>query len=428
MKKEKPFFAPLVDGIIENLQHRKDLANRYICTKLKEVYTVFSCIKAGNDDDLRTIWLEVERGGIRAFGNFLEFRENGEIVTREKYHELWKSYYPEETKWCKFQTSQYRDNLYFYFDSKLIFSVNTKAEPAEKENYNLDIYEQFLDWLMIKVQKAIDQLRKDPVAFNKYISENLPWAKRVGRIKRSDFHDIMGEDTIRPDLGLGKELTEKFVFLVNEMKNRDTPLLQEMTADQFFRLCEIGYDANGYFKEETEKLTPREKYTRMADGRDEGLREINGDSSQAFHEWYHHGRWGGHPWEICRGGNSTHISLAVYPQDGKWIVYLAGSSIGRVEETVRMAVALHEYKIPFELSQAGEIVRMVTGDDYIGIVPEHVLPRYCHSMFPEEDRIIDFMNLGYDEEFTQKIVEKSYWYPLEEIIYSPGDLESKSLK
>ncbi len=415
MKPSKTLYTPEIDGIVEYLQHRKDVLNPGIYLKLKEIYALFSCIKVSNDDDLRQIWLQAKRGGIRNFGSYREFKDEGEVNTREEFIELWKSYYPDEVKWYNFQTAQYRDERFFYFDDKLIFTVNVKEEPEERKNYNFEEIELFLDWLMIKVQKAIYQLRKDPVAFNKYISENLPWAKKVGRIKRSDFHDIMGEDTIRPDLGLGKELTDKFVHFVNEMKNRETPLLSEMTADQFFRLCEICYDANGYFKDETTMLTSREKYTSMADGRDEGLRKIAGDSPQAFHEWYYHGRWGGHPWEICRGGNSTHISLAVYPQDGKWIVYLAGSSIGRVEETVRMAIALHESNVPFELSQAEEIARMITGEDYIGIVPEHITPRYCHSLFPKEDRIIDFMNLGFEREIIPEIVKRSYWYPLDKI-------------
>ncbi|MGF1583810.1 MAG: hypothetical protein ACFCUM_00705 [Bacteroidales bacterium] len=106
----------------------------------------------------------------------------------------------------------------------------------------------------------------------------------------------------------------------------------------------------------------------MADGRDAGLRNIEGHSPGAFHEWYHNsGRMGAHPWEICRGGNSTHISLYVSEVDNKWEILLAGSSFVRVEETVRMAVALHENNIPFKLRDADEIVRMVTGNDYIGI-------------------------------------------------------------
>jgi hypothetical protein len=44
------------------------------------------------------------------------------------------------------------------------------------------------------------------------------------------------------------------------------------------------------------------------------------------------------------------------------------------------------------LSDPEEIVRMITGTDYIGILPDNVVPRYCANLFPHEDRMIDFMN------------------------------------
>jgi hypothetical protein len=226
----------------------------------------------------------------------------------------------------------------------------------------------------------------------------------------------MGDETIRPDIKLGDELIEKLKKAVNHTKKNQFTLLPEMTANLYFRVCEMCYDANGYFKNKADTLSPRDKYLSFADGRDASLRDIDGDSPEAFSEWYHGGkRIGAHPWEICRGGNSTHISLQVYEKNGKWIFDLSGSSIMRIEETARMAVALYDNKIPFDLRDADEIVRMVTGEDFIGIVPDTIFPRYCHSLFPKEDRIIDFMNLGSDKETVPTIVEKVKWYPLERI-------------
>ena len=56
---------------------------------------------------------------------------------------------------------------------------------------------------------------------------------------------------------------------------------------------------------------------------------------------------------------------------------------------------------------------MLTGQDFIGIVPEHILPRYCHSGFPVEDKIIDFMNLYAEHE--QEIISKAHLYPLDQV-------------
>lgn len=67
------------------------------------------------------------------------------------------------------------------------------------------------------------------------------------------------------------------------------------------------------------------------------------------------------------------------------------------------------------MRDADEIIHMVTGTDFIGIVPDSVFPRYCHGLFPKEDRIIDFMNLGSDKEIVPSIVKKAYWFPLNRI-------------
>jgi len=56
---------------------------------------------------------------------------------------------------------------------------------------------------------------------------------------------------------------------------------------------------------------------------------------------------------------------------------------------------------------------MVTGRDFIGIVPDYHFPRYCHSLFPAKDKIIDFMNPGYED--SNEIIKRAYWYPLERI-------------
>ena len=68
------------------------------------------------------------------------------------------------------------------------------------------------------------------------------------------------------------------------------------------------------------------------------------------------------------------------------------------------------------MRDANEILRMVTGIDFIGIVPDKFIPCYCHRLFPKEDEIIDFMKLGFDNEIIPKIIEKAFWYPLDEII------------
>lgn len=415
--KNPEFYAPQIDAIIKGSSPVNNHISHGTYLNLKGTYKAFSCIKAGADDEIRHTWLEVDRGPVEAFGDYEEFREIGEVSSRKEFEQLWRDYYPEKTVWYKFQTAEYEGTFYFYLNGKLLFSIKDDEPPVDKNNDPDGFFDQFVEWLKERILNETGKLRQDQQAYNIYIQQNLSWTKRTGRIKRKDYWEILGDNTIRPDKNLGEKIISKLEVLVNNMKDKNMKLLPEMTANTFFRFCEICYDANDYFKNSKETFTPLQKYLKMADGRDAGLRNIEGDSPQAFYEWYHNGeRMGAHPWEICRGGNSTHISLYVSEVDNIWGIQLAGSSIVRVEETVRMAVALHENNIPFKLRDADEIVRMVTGNDYIGIVPDTVFPRYCHSLFPKEDKIIDFMNLGFDIEINEELVQRIYWYPLEEII------------
>ena len=61
---------------------------------------------------------------------------------------------------------------------------------------------------------------------------------------------------------------------------------------------------------------------------------------------------------------------------------------------------------------------MVSGTDYIGIVPEKVMPVYCHSYFPKEDCIVDFMNLPMEK--REIIINAAYWYQNEEVRLAEG--------
>ena len=408
-------FAPVIDNIIESLKKIPPLVDSEMHSKLTGIFQEMNCIKPGENDEIRMLWLEVPRGTIKNFGRFSDFKKEEMAETYEGFLDLWRDYYPDDTKWYSITTAKYDGKLFFYFDSDLIFTVNETEPPARDSNrYEKDIY-RFLDWLRSRIKKEITKLKQDVDSYNNYLEQNLSYNKRIGRIKRKDFWNILGDDAIRLNERLGSERLDKLRKVADALKNQNYPvIIPRMTANDYFRYCEICYDANDYFKKSDEILTPLQKYGGMADGRDGGLCSIKGNSEKAFNDWYHGKKWQGtHPWEICRGGNSTHISLLVYSNENNWNLILDGSSIIRVEETVKMAIALHDNNIPFILREAGEILHMVSGNDYIGIVPDYQVPRYCYNLFPAKDRIIDFMNLGYED--SNEIIKRAYWYPLERI-------------
>ena len=185
---ETQLFAPEIDNFIDNIKRETAPVNPEIYQKLKNIYAVFSCLKPVGDDELRETWLEVEKGPIEAFGNFEEFQESGEVETMDDFEQLWGDYYPEETKWYKFQTAKYENNLYFYFGGKLLWTVNENkfSEEDAETGWNLKYYERFTGWLLEKITDETNKLKKDADAYNTYIQQTWPgrngWVKYVEKI------------------------------------------------------------------------------------------------------------------------------------------------------------------------------------------------------------------------------------------------------
>lgn len=125
----------------------------------------------------------------------------------------------------------------------------------------------------------------------------------------------------------------------------------------------------------------------------------------AFAAWHRNRAGGGHPFEICRGGNSTHISLHVTECENGWQLFLYGFSVARVVETAKMAIALFERGVPFVLAYKDEMRRMLKGEDFVGIVPDDIGLGYNHQEFPKEDRIYSFAHLWMVRKLNEELLE-----------------------
>lgn len=416
IKADQKIFAPEIDGLIESCKTCPEISDKKLISILKNIFNLMLQIKEMGDDEYRSIWITEQRGGIRSFGSYKEYHDAGEVESRHDFEELWLSFYPEKEKWYEFAVARYENVGYYYIDSNLVFQFPF-GTAENKDAY--PIQNKLAGWLLEKVTQTVKSIKDNPVAYNQNIKDNLPFRRRLGKIQRKDFWKIFSDEKKHFKKGISPEMIE-IINKVRAIPNEGPKnLLSSMTAGDFFRYCEMGYDANDYFRKSTKPLTARDKYRLMADGRDCGLMQVNLTSVRAFAHWYSkESHCGGHPWEICRGGNSTHISLFIHKNNDGWYLRLAGSSCMRVVETVRFAAALYTNNIPFILSDAEEIYRMIRGVDYIGVVPETVFPRYCHSLFNEKERIIDFMNLGFEK--TDELIKLTKWYPIREILPENG--------
>ena len=162
-------FAPKLDNITDSLPIDLYSHDRDIYHKLKAIYELMSCIKPDENDDKRELWLEISRGTIKDFGEFDEYKEEEIVETYDQFERLWKDYYPDEKKWYSFATSKYQEELFFYLDSKLIFSIKETEEPEKGKKYgNNSIYE-FIDYLFFRLKKEKKRLKQNGDVYNKYL-------------------------------------------------------------------------------------------------------------------------------------------------------------------------------------------------------------------------------------------------------------------
>ena len=406
--KMKNITAPVFDNLIFQPKHTPEAVDENTKTLIHSLFKELEAVVSTGDDDLREVWFFAERGTIEDFGDYEEYLEDGEVENRKEFEELWFDYYPEPVVWYKQVTVRYKDFYTILLNNKVILQINPDSKAYSPDIYQLDRSE-LVNHLIDAVKGCIQTIRSGE--YNQFISRHLPHAKRIGKILREDYWQIFPahkEDYLKEISAA--ELAQFTEVIVKQTKESNVGHLPAMTSGKFFDCCRLGYEANQY--EGIDSMSAVELYSRHADGRDEGLRELDQDSEEAFSDWFHDKeRFGGHPWEVCRGGNSTHISLYIQHDEEGWSFALAGSSWSRSVETVKFYLALVNHNIPVRLRDGQELLAMVTGKDYIGIVPEDVFPRYCSTYFPGEN-IIDYMNLPHEERTL--VIEKAVWFPMEE--------------
>ena len=204
-------------------------------------------------------------------------------------------------------------------------------------------------------------------------------------------------DWYRADTELGKAKTARFAGYVRAGKFHSDHAghHREMNLALYMKYCKVAYTANfrrfkGYIEKDMSGLG---MYERLADGRHEGLIELPLDSSDAFDHWYHSGRGGGHPWEVYRGGNTTHIDLGVTKKAKGWSIFLGGSSTSRMAEKIRIALALVKEGLPVEIHDAEELRSRLLGMDNLGIIPKFIINHRASQNFEKEDRVFDCAHL-----------------------------------
>ncbi|HIJ57391.1 MAG TPA: hypothetical protein HPQ03_14895 [Deltaproteobacteria bacterium] len=305
---------------------------------------------------------------------------------------------PNPKDWTMVHVTYYEDTYYCYWsewDLSLELSAKGKINNPSFLNLSAQDSRKFLHTLK-RFTRMAKRITKDWLRVYRETVKELPLDMRYGTIPKGVIWKYY-PNWYRADTDLGKAKTARFAGYVRAGKFRSDYAghHREMNLALYLKYCKVAYTANfrrfkGYIKKDMLGL---EMYKRLADGRHEGLIELPMESSDAFDHWYHSGRGGGHPWEVYRGGNTTHIDLGVTKKTEGWSVFLSGSSTSRMAETIRIALDLVKAGLPVEIHDAEELRSRLLGMDNLGIIPKYVLNHRASQNFEKEDRVFDCAHL-----------------------------------
>lgn len=367
--------------------------------KLDKLYDLFDRIKPLSDDEYKVLYFSVEKGSILKYGNYEEMKEHGEIINYQEFIDRFNEDYPDEVYWYKMISTRYKNYRMISINSKNIIYADMDSDNGSPANYQL---QELLDFLINKVEEIIKKLESG--TYNDYIKENYSYKNRFGVIKRNDYWKLY--PNVKMNL-LNEISQEEIDYFIEKADDKQENRIKNMTSGKYFECVGLVYKNIGY---EISNLTDRELYLKYADGRDEGLSKIDENSTVEFDEWYNNdNKFGGHPWEIIRGHSFARVNLQIGHDVNGYYLSLDGSKILRKIEIAKIFNVLNKNNIPVQIYNVDVIKNAFKGDDYIGIVPDGIVPIACNGYFKKyEPR--EFIHME-----DSKIFKYIKWEPLEKI-------------
>lgn len=214
----------------------------------------------------------------------------------------------------------------------------------------------------------------------------VSYKKRKGVIPRKTFIELnrkLPED-YQDRVSAWLDDAANAVIIQKCLKYLNTPIeyIDEVTTRQFFEACKAYYQSNPdrfktkEFVKSHPKASAKKWYLNFADGRDDGLTDVDENSHTDYLEWAaQRGKYcfnGHHPWEIERGMSvSLDAHLYIRNEVGKGYYFSLSFHTLKVPEFVKGYVRMRESGIPVETYYRERLEKILRCEDNIGIIEEH---------------------------------------------------------
>lgn len=297
-----------------------------------------------------------------------------------------------------------------YPDSEIIQHVTIIKHPnnwfvlALNDDKIIQINPDTIDWghdlcplidFLIEELKVVHDLQMHTL-YDKEVIQKINLNQRFGTVKAKYVYTF--DPQIRDSIF--DQITDKEFKEFTDIINNPNPPMPHINLSMYLSACNAGYLANRPYNKQYERAnadkSPKDNYRRIADGRDDGMLDLNIDSYNEFEQWLHSSEIRiGHPFEIVTSMDIMNsIHLYPYKDDDGYSYILSCRQWSRTSEIIRFAIAIQKLGYAIRINNYQTILKRYHGETIIGISPNHIYGYRANPYF-EDINDYDFA-INYD--------------------------------
>lgn len=394
---------------------------------LLEIQKELSVFEPIEDDEARKIWIEIPRGTaeeMKTFDALVRGQEDDEDNDDlAEYQETLDQLYPRKTQWLFLVTSTYHENTFLKISDR-----DHECAIFTNRCFNKECYPHDMAWLLEPlfqlVKERVKEIAHDTEAYNRYVDANVPYRQRSGKIRSKELNRILPQMKMNVEnrdycTGVLKELIRrhKIYDSVENAETTDWASLElpapfdSMTIRKFCKYYRIAdsifwSDSRVKRKNEEDGVDDVEYYVRY--GMNHRVRDYDLDSEEDFERFAkdHYGELG-----LSR----SDVGASKYHVNGKWIITFGVSYSARLEQGLKIALALYNTGAPFIFYNAETLIHVLEETGTVRLSP-FTYHDYLQGDGDEGVMSLPFVeNCGKDGEITREqyneIVRLAEWEP-----------------
>lgn len=365
------------------------------------IENIMSRLDVVGDDDKRMLWIELKAP--RKCYREEDVDENGNY-------------------WYLLITGCYQQMHYMILSNKSWRFVDLRSHESGHGERKPDIWHGNISKPLKKLENyvmaLVNRICANPDEYNDYVTENLPYSKREGRIRRKDLNRICPSYKTFDN-------SEQVVSIVKAVQNMPISTFDKMSLRTYMHVWRILYEAyctkDRFSHDDTQcfaGLSDAEVFEHNSKGRE--IEGLDLDSEADYQKWekenssYHchdvaYARI--HLQPLKKGVYSFDKKLDV--PDGKWYFSLGYSVYGYSQDVVNMLDALRDAGIGLHCSSSERLLKMALEDDWVSISP---LPnKYMHDDELGNEISLPYADEDITEEQVRQVIDKAEWEPLEKV-------------